>query len=60
MQEKPVTTALYKVLAIAEDVCWFDWSGNDPDAVHAIDQLRLALAELHSSVPQTNGERENG
>ncbi len=44
--EKSVTTALERVLLIAEDVCWFDWSNNDPDAVYAIDQLRLALKEL--------------
>lgn len=35
--------ALEKVRIIAEDVVWFDWSNNDPDAVHAIEQLRLAL-----------------
>jgi hypothetical protein len=56
MPEKPVTTALEKVLAIAEDVCWFDWSGNDQDAVHAIDQLRLALADLWRASEVTNGE----
>lgn len=27
----------------AERVCWFDWSGNDPDAVAAIEQLRRAI-----------------
>ncbi len=57
MTEKPVTTALEKVLAIAEDVCWFDWSGNDADAVHAVDQLRLALAELHKASAVTNGHQ---
>lgn len=36
---------LMKVLLIAEDVVWFDWSGNDPDAVHAMEQLRLAVQE---------------
>ena len=34
----------YKRLKKIEDavktVCWFDWSGNDPDASHAIDKLR--------------------
>lgn len=27
----------------AEQVCWFDWSDNDPDAVRTIADLRLAL-----------------
>ena len=38
--------ALEKVRLIAEDVVWFDWSNNDPDAVHAIEQLRLALGDV--------------
>jgi hypothetical protein len=29
--------------AAAERVCWFDWSGNDADAVAAIEELRRAL-----------------
>jgi hypothetical protein len=31
------------VRAAAERVVWFDWSGNDPDAVSAIDALRALL-----------------
>ncbi len=31
--------------AAAERVCWFDWSGNDTDAVAAIDALRKAVAD---------------
>lgn len=27
----------------AEQVCWFDWTGNDEDAVTAINNLRAAL-----------------
>ena len=38
--------SLENLRLIAEDVVWFDWSNNDQDAVHAIDQLRLALAAL--------------
>jgi hypothetical protein len=29
----------------AEAVVWFDWSGNDDDAVRAIEKLRAALAQ---------------
>lgn len=32
------------VQSAAERVVWFDWSGNDPDAVAAIDALRSALS----------------
>lgn len=32
-----------RLRALADRVCWFDWSGNDPDAVAAIDDLREAL-----------------
>jgi hypothetical protein len=35
-----------KALLIAQDVVWFDWSGNDDDAVHAMEQLRLELSAL--------------
>lgn len=31
------------LLHAAEAVCWFDWSGNDPDAVACIERLRNAL-----------------
>jgi hypothetical protein len=37
---------LQKIRLIAEDVVWYDWSNNDSDAVHTMDQLRLALAAL--------------
>lgn len=29
----------------AERVCWFDWSGNDPDAVQAVEELRRTLGD---------------
>lgn len=32
-----------KLRAAAKDVCWFDWSDNDDDAVEAIEKLRAAL-----------------
>lgn len=32
----------------AKAVCWFDWSGNDSDAVAAIDRLRRALEQSPS------------
>jgi hypothetical protein len=32
-----------RLLAAAEMVCWFDWSGNDPDAVAAVETLRQEL-----------------
>lgn len=36
----------------AEHVCWFDWSGNDEDAVKAVDDLRTVLALLpHTGQP---------
>lgn len=41
--------AVEKVILIARDVVWFDWSGNDTDAVHAIEQLRLALSAISST-----------
>ena len=31
---------LKKIENAVKTVCWFDWSGNDPDASHAIDELR--------------------
>lgn len=31
---------LQKIENAVKTVCWFDWSGNDPDASHAIDELR--------------------
>jgi len=39
----------------AERVCWFDWSGNDADAVRAIDDLRSALATPTQAVAPTEG-----
>lgn len=41
--------AVEKVILIARDVVWFDWSSNDTDAVHAIEQLRLALSAISST-----------
>jgi hypothetical protein len=38
--------ALPALVAAAERVCWFDWSGNDPDAVASIDALRATLADM--------------
>lgn len=35
--------------ASAERVCWFDWSGNDMDAVAAIDALREVVTAAPSS-----------
>lgn len=32
-----------RLRALAERVCWFDWSANDEDAVQAIADLRAAL-----------------
>lgn len=32
-----------RLRAAAERVVWFDWSGNDTDAVAAIDELRSAF-----------------
>lgn len=43
-------TELEKLLAIVEDVCWFDWSDNDQDAVHAINELRKAGVELQAAL----------
>jgi hypothetical protein len=34
-----------RLRALAEAVCWFDWSDNDEDAVQAIAALRAALQE---------------
>lgn len=34
-----------RLRAAAERVCWFDWSGNDSDAVAAVDALREALKQ---------------
>lgn len=47
--QRPTDPAVEKVVLIARDVVWFDWSSNDTDAVHAIEQLRLALSELPST-----------
>ena len=35
------------VQSAAERVVWFDWSGNDPDAVAAMDALRSALSSAN-------------
>jgi len=32
-----------RLRAAAERVCWFDWSGNDDDAVAAVEELRRVL-----------------
>lgn len=32
------------LLAAAERVCWFDWSGNDDDAVKSVQVLRALCA----------------
>lgn len=36
---------LEPIVTAARKVCWFDWSDNDPDAVAAIDALRVMLDE---------------
>lgn len=41
--QRGLNVAQSSLRSAAERVCWFDWSDNDPDAVHAIDRLRLAL-----------------
>ena len=34
-----------RLVAAAERVVWFDWTGNDTDAVQAIEDLRRALRD---------------
>lgn len=46
--------ALYEA---ADRVCWFDWSDNDRDAAHAIEDLRGALRRASAlSHTSTNGQ----
>jgi len=39
-----------RLQAAAAHVCWFDWSGNDEDAVRAIEDLRTTLGQSTRSV----------
>lgn len=51
--DKPITAAMEianshmaRMRALAERVCWFDWSSNnDADAVRAVDDLRRHLEQ---------------
>lgn len=37
-----------KLLEAAKEVCWFDWSDNDDDAVEAVENLRAAIARVEA------------
>ena len=37
-----------ELAAAARAVVWFDWSGNDDDALMAIESLRAALSKVQS------------
>jgi hypothetical protein len=39
------------IMKAAMKVCSFDWSGNDPDAVAAIDALRELIGTFHNPEP---------
>lgn len=38
--------ALERIVKAAEDVCWYDWSDNDADAVEAIQALGVAIGPI--------------
>lgn len=42
-----------RLRAATERVCWFDWSGNDDDAVRAIADLRELLPAVEQSKDPT-------
>ena len=42
--------AIVELMEAAKGVTWFDWTGNDDDAVQSVDRLRAALTA-------TQGER---
>ena len=41
-----ISTSNERLLEAAKAVCWYDWSGNDEDAVQAVEKLREAIKEL--------------
>lgn len=49
-------TAARKVVDAAKAVIWFDWSGNDEDAVQAIEELRAAIAADQRPTAHTDGD----
>jgi hypothetical protein len=42
---------LDELTKLGEDVCWFDWSDNDDDAVRTVDNLRRCIQRQAASQP---------
>jgi hypothetical protein len=51
--QRALPETIEKVLLIAEGVVWYDWSNNDSDASHTMDQLRKAVIEARAAFSST-------